>query len=62
VSEHAPFNQLRGSPGAEARNLEQALADRFDRGREWPVDIVYRETSTRGRLRTESIFDRMIQR
>jgi len=59
--EHAPFNQLLGSPGAEARNLEQALAERFERGREWPLDIVYRETATRGRLRAEAILDRSTQ-
>jgi hypothetical protein len=56
--EHAPFTQLLGSPGAEARNLEQALAERFESGRERPVDVVYRETSARGRLRAEAIFDR----
>jgi hypothetical protein len=59
--EHAPFNQLLGSPGAEARSFEQALAERFERGREQPVDVVYRDTTTRGRLRAEAIFDRTTQ-
>ena len=59
--EHAAFNQLLGSPGAEARNLEQALAERFESGRERPVDVVYRDTSTKGRLRAEAILGRSTQ-
>jgi hypothetical protein len=56
--EHGAFNVLLASPGAEERGLEQALAERFSGGSERPIDAIYRETSTRGRLRLEVIVDR----
>ncbi len=56
--EHVAFDNLFSTRAGTTKALEQALAKAFGDRNVWPVDLVYREAGSKGRVRLEAIFDR----